>query len=674
MMGSTAEEPDEMLTISNNETRNYTDDEVYMHLEKLQEKATLIMIPSMIYLIILSIVGFIGNSLVIFVYSQKFKRTPTRIFILSIASFDLITNVVAIPGEIYDMFHLWDFDKPHVCKIRLFFNAFTTMVAAMVLVAVAVTRYRKICRPFKWQINVTHAKILSVSLALASLLFSIPYAVINGRQTKPTPTPGIHGYECTIDDAYRDTKWPLMNAAFFIFLFIVCSTPLIVLYILIGIQAWKHRHMHGTGKAKADNSSDKESSSEVSSKSTKESRGSLPVVGSRSRSFVRKDSGNPENVVKKQSNPESGTPKSTNHAKLEDRSNNNKVSKSRCVIESGDVRSSNESGNVIASMFRELTVKLKSAPPDEQEKKCHHKTSVTFNEVVESFAEPICQRELSCEEDQPMSTNDTTESPNRSQTDVDDEEKSLQEARSDFAKAMQWIDLTYCKPTTENSGDQTDFDSASGSGLLSKKNSIISFRKISRDNSFQRKSRKFKDVVNDTLVRARKSAKDREAAKNDIQKVAILEDVHDGGKLCVEDGDMGAEHFKPTQEESKSSAISAEVTPTSRKVSEITIPDNRRPSVKETRRARGVSRTTVMLIIISLIYVLGFLPYLALAFFKNLAPDSYESMSDFGESLYNLFLRSYFLNCAANPIIYNLCDINFRKECIKLLRIFTNSK
>ncbi|KAI8776592.1 hypothetical protein BgiMline_034855, partial [Biomphalaria glabrata] len=97
MMGSTAEEPDEMLTISNNETRNYTDDEVYMHLEKLQEKATLIMIPSMIYLIILSIVGFIGNSLVIFVYSQKFKRTPTRIFILSIASFDLITNVVAIP-------------------------------------------------------------------------------------------------------------------------------------------------------------------------------------------------------------------------------------------------------------------------------------------------------------------------------------------------------------------------------------------------------------------------------------------------------------------------------------------------------------------------------------------------------------------------------------------------
>ncbi|XP_059175222.1 cannabinoid receptor 2-like [Physella acuta] len=109
-------------------------------LEDLQNDVTLQMIPAMTYLVLLGVIGLIGNSLVLFVYSRKFRRNPTRIFILAIASFDIVTNTVVIPGEIYDMFHIYDFNFPYLCKVRLFFNAFTTMAAAMVLVAVAVAR------------------------------------------------------------------------------------------------------------------------------------------------------------------------------------------------------------------------------------------------------------------------------------------------------------------------------------------------------------------------------------------------------------------------------------------------------------------------------------------------------------------------------------------------------
>lgn len=68
-------------------------------LGELQEKTTRFMIPAMTYLIILAVTGIIGNSLVLFVYSKKFRQTPTRIFIVAIASFDIVTNTVAIPGE-----------------------------------------------------------------------------------------------------------------------------------------------------------------------------------------------------------------------------------------------------------------------------------------------------------------------------------------------------------------------------------------------------------------------------------------------------------------------------------------------------------------------------------------------------------------------------------------------
>lgn len=70
------------------------------YLALLQEETTKGMIPAMVYLIVLAAVGLVGNSLVLFVYSQKFKQTSTRVFILAIASFDIITNVVAIPGTL----------------------------------------------------------------------------------------------------------------------------------------------------------------------------------------------------------------------------------------------------------------------------------------------------------------------------------------------------------------------------------------------------------------------------------------------------------------------------------------------------------------------------------------------------------------------------------------------
>ncbi|KAH9491994.1 hypothetical protein Btru_029588 [Bulinus truncatus] len=657
----------ENFTRLNNQSAGLNEFEISHYLDELNRETIIIMIPSIIYLIILGLVGFIGNSLVLFVYSRKFSRTPTRIFILSIASFDLITNTVVIPGEIYDLFHLWDFDKVYICKVRLFFNAFTTMVAAMVLVAVAVARYRKICKPFGWQITVTHAKVISVSMAVASLLFSVPYAIINGRQTKPAPRAGINGHECTIDDSYLNTMWPMMNAAFFILLFVVCSTPLVVLYVLIGIKAWRHSKMRESLRGRADSSFDKESSSEMSTRSTKDSKVGLPVIGSKSKSYVRKDSNSSESSRLNHNGPE----------KKQSSGGDGGGGPSQASI------SRTPNGDKInLVMVRELTIKLKAVQEEAVKSRPSGKTSVTFKEnLLENIPE-------SNNYDDSGSTSSASTDLDAANTFAHHEnrpsegglEPRTQRSNSDFVKAMQWIGLTYGQTSHDSANNRNaETEQHSEEAHQCKKGSISSSRKPSRDNSFVRKSRKFKGAITDTLTRARKSLKVRETRNDRLSDEIVQEDeaeiIAPEINAVISSIPKREAELTSLNQQDKNTAV----TPKKLSVSTTGKSQNdssRRVSVKDTKntRGRGMGKTTCMLLIISLIYVLGFLPYLALAFFKSLAPESYKSMDSIGESLYNLFLRSYFLNSAANPIIYNLCDVNFRKECLKLLKLSANLK
>uniref|UniRef100_A0A2C9KSA6 G-protein coupled receptors family 1 profile domain-containing protein n=1 Tax=Biomphalaria glabrata TaxID=6526 RepID=A0A2C9KSA6_BIOGL len=123
-----------LVNVSNNMSDNLT------ILTLLQNQSTLTFIPAMVFLALLSVVGIIGNSLVLFVYWRKFSRTAMGVLIMEIAVYDLLTNTVVIPGEIYDMFHQWDFEFAALCKARKLFNVTTTLASAITLVAIGVTR------------------------------------------------------------------------------------------------------------------------------------------------------------------------------------------------------------------------------------------------------------------------------------------------------------------------------------------------------------------------------------------------------------------------------------------------------------------------------------------------------------------------------------------------------
>lgn len=79
----------------------------------------------------------------------------------------------------------------------------------------------------------------------------------------------------------------------------------------------------------------------------------------------------------------------------------------------------------------------------------------------------------------------------------------------------------------------------------------------------------------------------------------------------------------------------------------------RRHGGKEIR----AGRTTLILFIVTLIFVLSFVPYLAIATIRYVSPKELDVLP---KSVYHFLLRSYLLNSAANPLVYCFLNRQFR--------------
>ncbi|XP_059175218.1 uncharacterized protein LOC131955214 [Physella acuta] len=199
------------VTTNPNVSRNYRDEERTCYIAQLQLYSTYTMIPAIIYLVALCVAGVIGNSIVLFVYSQRFRSTASGTFIMAIAVFDLLANIILIPGDIHSIFHYWNFDMVYPCKLRRYGHAVTHGASSLFLVALAVTRYRKICKPFCNQVTVKQARIICIGLTLLAMAMPILYFIILGIQKKKIPNQDFFGYVCNVDDKFNGTALHKIN-------------------------------------------------------------------------------------------------------------------------------------------------------------------------------------------------------------------------------------------------------------------------------------------------------------------------------------------------------------------------------------------------------------------------------------------------------------------------------
>ena len=189
-------------------------------------------LPVTIYLILLSLIGTIGNMHAIFVYYMRYKPSNHRIFVVWLAVVDVIACSLSIPFELVDIRFNQTFnpDADIVCRCFRYLNHFVSVSSGTLLGVIAVERFRKVCRPFGRQLSQTQSKLACFITVLVSLLLSFPAVIMYGVETEEVKEyPHLVGTDCTVLDKYKKN---IVFRGYNVFLLLI-STVVFVLCVVI---------------------------------------------------------------------------------------------------------------------------------------------------------------------------------------------------------------------------------------------------------------------------------------------------------------------------------------------------------------------------------------------------------------------------------------------------------
>ncbi|VDI16355.1 Hypothetical predicted protein [Mytilus galloprovincialis] len=211
-------------------------------LQNLNDQFTERHIGGISFTSILMVLGIFGNFAVIWIYTQRFKVSNYRTYTIWLAIMDIANSCIGMPFLVYYMSHYLTFPSDGLCKFGRFTMVFTTNSSAYLLVVIAFDRYRKVCKPLKWQLSCKNTKVCCIVATFLGLLTSWPCLVLYGTYTVDTVIPDVKGLRCWTDDAYKNTVYPKI---YYIVLYIFNFLVIPILFIAYA-QILRFLHTHGT--------------------------------------------------------------------------------------------------------------------------------------------------------------------------------------------------------------------------------------------------------------------------------------------------------------------------------------------------------------------------------------------------------------------------------------------
>ncbi|BFZ23279.1 hypothetical protein BsWGS_26318 [Bradybaena similaris] len=149
--------------------------------EKLAHKAVNIQTVILIIMLTLfSIVGSVGNGLVVLVFQRVRDKSTAQVFIISMAVIDLFTCMVLIPLTIFVEYTNADIKYDFLCKLYYFLLTSKIPMSALIMVAIAFDRYFCICHPLTRIITVFRARVIVVCLAFIASLLGVVMSLFYG--------------------------------------------------------------------------------------------------------------------------------------------------------------------------------------------------------------------------------------------------------------------------------------------------------------------------------------------------------------------------------------------------------------------------------------------------------------------------------------------------------------
>lgn len=208
-------------------------------LEKINFQQFQSQLPATIYTTILMMVGTPGNIVVLYVYFFKWRKSTSRMFILFLTALDLVNCVTTLPMEIFVMRYSVMLDRPWLCKISRFSTYTMNSSSAAILVAIAVDRFKRICRPHGPQFSAKMSKYICIFCIMLALSFSWPSLLLYG--TRLIDLGVVEGKACLLENKYDNSVYPVIYFVVMMASTVVIFTTLSILYYFVGLQVYRHR-------------------------------------------------------------------------------------------------------------------------------------------------------------------------------------------------------------------------------------------------------------------------------------------------------------------------------------------------------------------------------------------------------------------------------------------------
>lgn len=495
----------------------------------------------LIYTSLLFVIGIPGNVIVFFVYSKKLRKNSTTIFILVLAVFDLINCTVTLPTEIVMLLSPFVFHIGPVCKMSRFTTYTCNGAAAVILAAIAIDRYKRVCRPHGKQITTVRAKRMALLALIVSVSFTWLSLVIYGPRTVivNTPSRNISLQICEIDDSHLLTVYPLIYYSYMCFS--TCGIYFILLscYICIVVKMMKRKKF----------------TSLISSRSE------VPDI------HIEHPSSQCQPTNALQLTSVHSSTRSLNVCCMTDESS---------CFQYEPASSININQNKAESEHLKQQLEFNTLKPN---------GFLNIDGLVPCNA--IQEKERVFLPEQDCKNNKEEEESNQK---IYNENKSFLEIKECNYAIPKSPNLEF--PSTSNSHENKPTNRKQSSPSLS----------ICESKTGENKDEYHKPIISHTQS-------------------------HTG---------------EPSQNGSTKSKM--------------------RPS-KRSLRTHRLGKTTLMLLVVTAIYILSFLPFLAVVIQRSIYPVFPLIYNGEYDMLYESLYRSYLLNCAVNPVIYSFCNANFRKDC-----------
>lgn len=228
--------------MSNHTLPNDTDE----LLQSLSDERALQLLPVFVVFALVFIVGLFGNLLTVYIYWTKFKATWSRTAIVALGIFDLMSCLIAIPGEVVDLRFSFNYESDVMCRVSRACATFPNIASGIMLTTVAFDRYRLICTPLKSSASRRNARKHVLIVCGLSLLFTWPAAVVYGSMTIDTGFEHVTGRECSTSDLVKNTRVPLVYKLVLSAVFLSAFVAMIVFYGLIGRQIYRQGEFRKT--------------------------------------------------------------------------------------------------------------------------------------------------------------------------------------------------------------------------------------------------------------------------------------------------------------------------------------------------------------------------------------------------------------------------------------------